>query len=153
MLHMLPPRKCPFPQFPQDPNKALTPVAIPLTNLPSLPSKNQFVPDPCSFHKELTPNFSPNPDLGCSLPLSGSTSATGHLGICPKQRLSAKLCCLTGTAPSKTQMCGFWFLETIKRNKSGCFSLSTGRGMIFPSTNGGAFPYIYISSDDVKAEH
>lgn len=37
------------------------------------------------------------------------------------------------------------FLETIKRNKSGCFSPSTGGGTIFLSGNGGAFPYIYIS--------
>lgn len=119
--------------------------AILLTNLPPLPSKKQFVADSHSFHKELAPNFYPSPELGCPLPLSGSTSATGHLGICPKPKRSAKLCCLTVRASSKTQMCGFGFLETIKRNKSGCFSLGTGGGMIFPSTNRGAFPYIYIS--------
>lgn len=66
----------------------------------------------------------------------------GHLGTCPKQKHSAKLCSLTGTASSKTQMCGFRFLDTIKRNKSGCFSLGTGGGMILALMEVLFFTYI-----------
>lgn len=57
LLHTLPPRRCLLPQFPQDLNKALTPMAIPawhraipMANLPPPLNNNQFVPDLCSFH-------------------------------------------------------------------------------------------------------
>lgn len=94
----------------------------------------------------LAPNFSASPDPGCPLPQRWQHLKHGAAGHLSKAKMLCKALLSHGHIYFQDSgTFGLWFLETIKRNKSGCFSLSTGGGMIFPSANGGAFPYIYIS--------
>lgn len=81
----------------------------------------------------LAPNLSTSPDLGCPLPQRWqhlNHRATGHL---PKARMLCKSLLSHGHIHFQhSGTFGLWFLETIKRNKSGCFIPSTGGGNDFP---------------------
>lgn len=97
LLHTLPSRRCLLPQFPQDLNKALTPMPSqpgtelsPWQTCPLLSITTSLFQTHAAFIKSsriiLAPNLPATPDLGCPLPQRRQHLNLGAVGHLPKAR-------------------------------------------------------------------